>query len=184
MPGSTTTPGGFTSNSRSRSASAASTSAFRRTLPRLSTARSWLPERLPREVRGTSSANGSMNAPTWTVPSSTDDPAGSSRETAWSPNGIGPAGTLALRGGRKTIRPVSSTPGNSEIVGGTTAAQPAESPRIPSVNSSTTAPVLRSRNSRVASEPGSTATTGAVSVTDAPTRRSVTAAGAAEHADL
>src|SRR4029079_975048 len=100
------------------------------------------------------------------------------------PEGGGGGGPLAWRGGRKTIRAVSSTPGNSEIVGGTTAAQPAESPRIPSVNSSTTAPVLRSRNSRVASEPGSTATTGAVSVTDAPTRRSVTATGAAEHADL
>ena len=64
IPGSTTTPGGLTSNSRLRSTSAASTSAFRRTLPRLSTARSWLAERLPREVRGTSSANGSWNGPT------------------------------------------------------------------------------------------------------------------------
>ena len=54
------------SNFSWRSASVASISALRRALPRLSTARSWLPEPEPRDVRGTSSAYGSRNAPTST----------------------------------------------------------------------------------------------------------------------
>ena len=64
IPGSTTTPGGLMSNLSWRSASVPSTPAFRRALPRLSIARSWVPPRDPREVRGASSVNGSRKAPT------------------------------------------------------------------------------------------------------------------------
>ena len=85
IPGSTTTPGGLMSNLRLRSASVPSTSALSRALPRLSMARSWDPEPDPREVRGASSANGSRNVPTSIEPSSTADPAGSSRERARRP---------------------------------------------------------------------------------------------------
>src|SRR4051794_4865624 len=62
IPGSTTTDGGLTSNFSRRSASVASTTALRRVLPRLSTARSCDPEPDPRDVRGTSSAWGSEKA--------------------------------------------------------------------------------------------------------------------------
>ena len=77
--------GGLMSNLRLRSASVPSTSALSRALPRLSMARSWDPEPDPREVRGASSANGSRNVPTSIEPSSTADPAGSSRERARRP---------------------------------------------------------------------------------------------------
>ena len=175
MPGSTRTPGGLMSNFRLRSASVPSTSALRRALPRLSIARSWVPVREPREVRGASSANGSRNDPTLIVPSSTADPAGSSRERARMPYGTTPAGVEAARGGRKTSLAVASAPGKREMTAGSAAAQAAESPMTSSVNSSTTLPVFRTRTSAVASCPGSTARAGVTSVTDAPTSVSVAA---------
>ena len=182
IPGSTTTPGGLMSNLSCRSASVPSTSAFRRALPRLSTARSCVPVRDPRDVRGASSANGSENAPTAIVPSSTADPAGSSLDRARSAYGTTPAVVEARRGGRSTSLAVPSTPGNSETTGGSVDAQPAASPRTSSVNSSTTLPVFRIRTSAVTSCPGSTARAGVTRVTEAPTGVSVAARRTGEQA--
>ena len=180
MPGSTTTAGGLTSNLRLRSASVASISADRRWLPRLSTARSCDPELEPREVRGTSSAYGSRKPPTSTVPSSTADPAGSSRERTRRPKGSEPAGVVAARGGRNTAFAAPSAPGNSDRVGGSTAAHAPASPRTSSVNSSTTLPVFLTLTSMETLWPGSTDTAGVTSVTEAPTSGSVATRSAAE----
>ena len=84
--------------------------------------------------------------PTSIEPSSTADPAGSSRDRARRPNGTTPAGVEAARGGRNTSLAVALG-AREQATGprGSAAAQPAASPRTSSVNSSTTLPVLRTR---------------------------------------
>src|SRR5690349_13868683 len=111
-----------------------------------------------------------MNAPTWTDPSSTAEPAGSSRDRARRPNGTTPDGVEAAFGGVNTAWASPSAPGNRLIVAGWQTAQAAASPRTSSANSSTTLPVFRTRTVMVTDWPGSTATAGVTSVTEAPTR--------------
>ncbi len=111
-------------------------------LPRLSTATSWVPRRLPREFRGMSSAVASANAPMATVPSSTVDPCGSSRDWTRTANGMSPARVWAVRGGRNVTATISSWPGNSRTIGGADVAHGPASPRTSTVNSSTTCPVF------------------------------------------
>jgi hypothetical protein len=93
VPGSAVMPGGRSSNSSSRSGSTALSVPLIGALPRLSMARSCDAPRLPRDVRGASSAKTSLKAPISSAPSSTTDPSGSSFETTWTPNGSCPAGT-------------------------------------------------------------------------------------------
>ncbi len=78
------------------------------------------PSASPGRSAGTSSACGSWNAPTVTEPSSTAEPAGSSRERARSPNGTRPDGVDAARGGANTTLASPSAPGNRLRDGGAT----------------------------------------------------------------
>ncbi len=110
-----------------------------------------------------------MKDPTWTEPSSTAEPAGSSRDRARNPNARTPDGVDATRGGAKTALASPSAPGNRLRVAGSQAAQAAASPRTSSANSSTTVPVLRTLTVMETDWPGSTEMAGVTSVTDAPT---------------
>src|SRR4029079_14150246 len=110
-------------------------------------------------------------------PSSTAEPAGSSRDRARSPNGTRPDGVDAARGGANTTFASPSAAGNRLRDGGASGAQPAESPRTSSANSSTTVPVLRTLMATVTVEPGSTATAGVTSWPEPLTGGSVTTGG-------
>src|SRR5438309_3905138 len=154
--GSVTSPAGENRKRRLPSASLASRSALRRTLPRLSTASSWRAWLRPRDVRGMSSPKTSLKLPTSRVPSSVTDPWGSSFDATRTPNGKDPAATSDDRGGRKATVAVPSVPGSRESVEGWTVLQAAGSPTTSRLNWSTTVPVLRTLISAVASAPGST----------------------------
>src|SRR5687768_10206578 len=100
--------------------------------------------------------NVSLKRPTSSVPSSTTEPAGSSRDATRTPNGTSPDLTVADRGGRNRTMAVSSAPGNSDSTDGSAMAHSAPSPTTTTENSSTTVPVLRTVSWHWTSPPGST----------------------------
>ena len=142
--------------------------ALRRALPRLSTASSWVAPRLPREERGTSSANVSLKGATLSTPSSTADPAGSSWERARIPKGRSPDGVVEARGGAKETTALPSAPGNSESAGGSAVANAPGSPRTSIVNWSTTVPVFLTVTVHDTTEPGTTSSAFEARLTSVP----------------
>ena len=156
VPGSVTIAAGSALNFRTWSGSLNRMSALTRWFPRLSTASSNVALRLPRLVRGNSSAVVSSKPPTAIVPSSTMEPSMSSLETTRTPNGTSPAAIFDDFGGLNTTRAVPSAPGNRLSTAGSTTAHGPASPMTSSENWSTTVPLFRTLISQLASPPGST----------------------------
>ncbi|SDC39570.1 hypothetical protein SAMN05216505_1021 [Streptomyces prasinopilosus] len=130
--------------------------AVTRVLPRLSTASRGRPRNRPFTTGGTSSARTSVNGVTVTFPSGTAVASGCSVGVIRTAYGCGPATTSGVRGGANETSTVPVVPGYNRNDCGSTRAHGARSPTGSNRYSSTTSPVLRTRNRTVALPPGST----------------------------
>ncbi len=139
------------------------------TLPTLSTAISDLARRLALMVRGTISAASSENGAISISPSSTTEPAVSSRDSTRTANGTRPARTFGDFGGAKVIVASASAPGNRLTSFGSAVAHAAASPTTSIKKLSTTWPVLRILIVRLVVSPGWTIGSPAAKNADAPT---------------
>jgi hypothetical protein len=84
----------------------------------------------------------SLKAATSIAPSSTMEPAGSSRDAARTPNGTTPAGASCERGGWKVTRATPLSPGYRFSTAGSTVDHAAAWPTTSTLTWSTTDPVL------------------------------------------